>query len=189
MRMKIKKKQQIILLMLLLIILPVNTQAATTMWTTANLRARTAPSLKAEIYDVLPKGSKVKCTKKGKKWNTVIIDKKTYYMCNDYLSDTQVEPDTWDPIYSAGYFKKMGMIDWNGWTWTWYSENVLPGGGLDIPGRHVSDNGYIMDENGRICLASSVLEYGTILDTPFGAEGCIYDSGCADDIIDTYVSW
>lgn len=187
-----KKKCNLIKIMfiLFLVFLPVNIQASSiTMWTTDNLRARTAPSLKAEIYDVLPKGTKVKCTKQGKKWNTVIINKKKFYMYNEYLSQTQVEPEIYEPIYTASYFKKMGMIDWDGWTWTWYSENVLPGGGLDIPGRHVGDNGYIMDENGRICLASSVLDYGTILDTPFGAEGCIYDSGCADGIIDTYVSW
>jgi hypothetical protein len=83
----------------------------------------------------------------------------------------------------------MGVIKWGGWTWTWYSQRVLPGGGLHIPGRHVGPNGYIMDKNGRICLASSKLKKGTIVDTPFGAQGCVYDSGCASHILDVYVDW
>lgn len=46
-----------------------------------------------------------------------------------------------------------------------------------------------MDENDRLCLASSVLEKGTIVDTPFGAEGCVYDSGCPSYILDVYTNF
>ena len=91
--------------------------------------------------------------------------------------------------YSASYFKKMGVIKWGGWSWTWYSQRVLPGPGLHIPGRHVGPNGYIMDKNNRICLASSTLAKGTVVKTPFGAEGCVYDSGCPKNVLDVYVDW
>ena len=91
--------------------------------------------------------------------------------------------------YSASYFKKMGVINWGGYKWTWYSERVLPGGGLKIPGRNNDSNGYICDENNYICLASSTLKKGTIIDTPFGKQGKIYDSGCAAGILDVYVGW
>ena len=92
-------------------------------------------------------------------------------------------------VYSASKFRNMGVLHWGGWKWTWYSERVLPGGGLHIPGRHADDNGYICDEDNYICLASSTLKKGTVLDTPLGKQGKIYDSGCASDTIDVYVNW
>lgn len=92
-------------------------------------------------------------------------------------------------LYSANKFKNIGVVYWNGWKWTWYSQRVLPGGGLRIPGRHVDNNGYVCDGNNYICLASSTLPYGTIINTPFGKQGKIYDTGCATDTIDVYVDF
>lgn len=94
-----------------------------------------------------------------------------------------------DALYSATQFKVLGVIRWNGWRWTYYSEKVLPGGGLNIPGRHNDSNGYVCDENNYICLSSSTLSNGTVIDTPFGKHGKVYDTGCAADVIDVYVSW
>ena len=92
-------------------------------------------------------------------------------------------------LYSANKFKNIGVVYWNGWKWTWYSQRVLPGGGLRIPGRHVDNNGYVCDGNNYICLASSTLPYGTVINTPFGKQGKIYDTGCATDTIDVYVDF
>ena len=92
-------------------------------------------------------------------------------------------------LYSASYFMNMGVIHWNGWKWTWYSERVLPGGSLNIPGRHADSDGYICDSNDYICLSSSSLSKGTIVATPFGKSGKVYDTGCASDVIDVYVNW
>ena len=92
-------------------------------------------------------------------------------------------------LYTPGQFQNLGVIYYEDYRWTWYSERVLPGGGLKIPGRHNDENGYICDEDGYICLASSILSKGTILNTPFGKQGKIYDSGCAVDTVDVYVSW
>lgn len=92
-------------------------------------------------------------------------------------------------LYSASYFMNMGVIHWNGWKWTWYSERVLPGGSLNIPGRHADSDGYICDSNDYICLSSSSLSKGTIVATPFGKGGKVYDTGCASDVIDVYVNW
>lgn len=91
--------------------------------------------------------------------------------------------------YSASYFKKRGVIRWNRWKWTWYSQKVLPGRGLRIPGRHIGKGGYIMDKNGYICLASSSLKKGTVVKTPFGAKGKVYDCGCAKGTLDVYANW
>ena len=92
-------------------------------------------------------------------------------------------------LYTPGQFQNLGVIYYGDYRWTWYSERVLPGGGLKIPGRHNDENGYICDEDGYICLASSTLSKGTILNTPFGKQGKIYDSGCAVGTVDVYVSW
>ena len=97
--------------------------------------------------------------------------------------------ETSKTLYSASYFMNMGVIYWNGWRWTWYSERVLPGGSLNIPGRHADSDGYICDSNDYICLSSSSLSKGTIVATPFGKSGKVYDTGCASDVIDVYVSW
>lgn len=91
-------------------------------------------------------------------------------------------------IYSASYFRQMGVIYWNGWRWTWYSERVLPGTWLNIPERH-TDGGYVRDGDGYICLASDALDYGAVIKTPFGAYGKVYDCGCGYDTIDVYVGW
>ena len=92
-------------------------------------------------------------------------------------------------LYTPGQFQNLGVIYYGDYRWTWYSERVLPGGGLKIPGRHNDENGYICDGDGYICLASSILSKGTILNTPFGKQGKIYDSGCAVGTVDVYVSW
>lgn len=89
---------------------------------------------------------------------------------------------------SASDFKFLGKIYWGDWYWTWYSDRVLSGGGLNIPGRHYDESNFICDENDYICLASDVLPYGTVIDTPFGKQGKIYDCGVGSDfIVDVYV--
>ena len=96
--------------------------------------------------------------------------------------------------YSALEATETGNLRFNGvesdgvYRYTWYSQRVLPGGGLSIPGRHVDGNGYVVDGDGRICVASSDLPYGTELDTPYG-KAVVYDSGCASGTIDVYCNW
>lgn len=163
----------------------------------SGLNARTFPNVSYDNVDqVLPYGAAVQLIGEGKGW--AIIDKNgEFFFCwDEYLSETkpkveqkkksEVQPA---PLYSAADLRYQGVIHWGGWRWTWYSQNVLPGGGLNIPGRHVDSNGYVCDENGFICLASSVLPKGTIVETPFGKKGKIYDSGCAADTLDVYTNF
>ncbi len=110
-----------------------------------------------------------------------------------WFPEEEPEEPVWEATetayYSPEYFCEMGLIAWGGWTWSWYSEKVLPGGGLDIPGRHTS-GGYVRDINGYICLASDVLEEGTVIETPFGSPGRVYDCGVGNDYtVDVYVGW
>lgn len=86
---------------------------------------------------------------------------------------------------TVAQMKARGVVYHNGWRFTYYSETVLPGNGLNIPGRHVSD-GKVCDADGYICVASSTLPKGTVVDTPLGT-GRVYDSGCAAGTLDLYV--
>lgn len=104
------------------------------------------------------------------------------------VEDTVLQYD-YDAIYTPADFQNMGIIDWGSWSWTFYSQRVLPGDGLIIPGRYVDYNGYVCDENDYICLASSSLDKGTVVDTPFGKMGKVYDCGCPTYILDVYVDW
>lgn len=109
----------------------------------------------------------------------------------------EVEEDSCEEVsinYSSGDYSPSdlefsGRLYWGGWSWTWYSERILPGEGLSIPGRYTDENGFVCDESGYICLASGSLSKGTIVETPFGRSGKVYDCGCAADTLDVYVNW
>lgn len=89
------------------------------------------------------------------------------------------------------YLTKSGGIYCNPYTGlkeTWYSQRVLPGRGLEIPGRHVNEEGFVCDGEGYICVASSTYPKGTIIETSRGM-GKVYDSGCKEGILDVYTNW
>lgn len=162
-------------------------------YTQVNLNFRALPDLEADILDVAETNSEVEYCEFNDDWVMAIYEDEIGFFAKKYIGNEEVEipepEETYDAIYSASYFRRMGVIDWNSWRWTWYSEKVLPGGGLNIPGRHVDDNGFIRDGDGYICLASSTLSKGCVVTTPFGGEGKIYDSGCDAGTLDVYVSW
>lgn len=90
-------------------------------------------------------------------------------------------------IYTYNQFMYAGVINWNGMRFTYYSQSVLPGYGLDIPGRHV-DGGYVRDKDGYIVIAGTVAQKlnHTVIDTPFGSKGKVYDV-CPEGHYDVYV--
>ena len=83
-----------------------------------------------------------------------------------------------------------GALYYNDHKETYYSQNVLPGESLEIPGRHVAFDGTIRDEDGYICVAAdySYLAYGEVVETSLGY-GKVYDTGCAYGTVDLYVDW
>lgn len=106
-------------------------------------------------------------------------------------AETQKKTVTYTAASSdSGYthpFKSQGTTDDGTYNYTWYSQRELPGGGLDIPGRHVDEDGFIRDENGNLCIASSNHAKGTEIDTPYG-KGVVYDY-CPSDNLDIYTDW
>ena len=119
------------------------------------------------------------------------------------------QADYWDGNYYSGYdeslnnnpayinggnsygnsFYSDGVAYIGDQEFNWYSQNVMPGGGLDelnTNGRHVDgETGFVVDGDGYIAVASpwGQDEIGTVVETPFGA-GKVYDAnhGGAYDI-------
>lgn len=91
---------------------------------------------------------------------------------------------------SNRFSKARGAIYYENHKETYYSERVLPGTSLNIPGRHVADDGTVRDGDGYICVAanSGYLSKGTVVKTSMGPAK-VYDSGCASGIIDIYTNW
>ena len=88
-------------------------------------------------------------------------------------------------LYNLSYFRYNGIVNWNGYKYTYYSQRVLPGQGLRIPGRHINKGGYVADKDGYIVLANDRPK-GTVLPTPFGYMGKVYDRGTYGNHIDVY---
>lgn len=88
----------------------------------------------------------------------------------------------------TGSLRTSGVESDGNYIYTWYSQNILPGTGLDIPGRHVGEGGYVMDGDDNIVVASSDLARGTEVDTPYG-QAKVYDTGCASGVLDVYTNW
>lgn len=89
-------------------------------------------------------------------------------------------------LMTLAEFRVKGVVFYNQLKFTYYSELVLPGGGLQIPGRHVNANGYVADKDGYIVLANDA-PLGTVIDTPFGAKGKVYDRGTFGNQFDVYI--
>ena len=91
-------------------------------------------------------------------------------------------------IPSDGLTPAKGRIWFNGHSETYYSQKVLPGGGLAIPGRHIASDGTIRDKDNYIVVASDDYPKGTVVQTSLGA-GKVYDSGSGKGNIDLYTDW
>lgn len=81
-----------------------------------------------------------------------------------------------------------GVAYLNGVRETYYSQNVLAGGGLNIPGRHVGQWGTVRDADGYIVGASDVLSKGSTTMSTLGPVK-IYDTGVGHNGLDLYTNW
>ena len=104
-------------------------------------------------------------------------------------SPTELGEPVTDATYDPSDLYNQGRLYWGNYQYTWYSENVLPGYGLAIEGRHTDADGFVCDGDGYICVAASSLSKGTVVNTPFGKQGKVYDTGCDWGVIDCYTSW
>lgn len=98
---------------------------------------------------------------------------------------TKTKAPTSPRLYSLRDLQFHGVIRWGGYKFTYYSQQVLPGGGLRIPGRHINAGGYVADGDGYIVIANDAPK-GTIINTPFGYKGKVYDRGTYGNHMDVY---
>lgn len=110
------------------------------------------------------------------------------YTAASTAQTTQSSSYTASTTTSDPLTKQKGVVYYNGHRETYYSQKVLPGGGLDIPGRHVAEDGTVRDADGYICVASSDYSKGTVVETSLGTAK-VYDSGCASGTVDIYTNW
>lgn len=184
----------------------INIQIPVTKYTTTGVNLREKPSLDSKIIRVLPINTEINIIESESEWLEVKENENTYYIYAKYVSNekTKIEPSkvtsrsgdsvrkntttTKGKVSSNPLTKSKGVVYFNGHKETWYSQKVLPGGGLKIPGRHVDSRGLVCDGDGYICVASSDYKKGTIVETSLGT-GKVYDSGCASGTIDIYTNW
>ena len=184
----------------------INIPTPVTKYTTTGVNLREKPSLDSKIIRILPINTEINIIESESEWLEVKENENTYYIYAKYVSNekTKIEPyktisrggdlvrknttATKGQVSSNPLTKSKGVVYFNGHKETWYSQKVLPGGGLKIPGRHVDDRGLVCDGDGYICVASSDYKKGTIVETSLGT-GKVYDSGCASGTIDIYCNW
>lgn len=116
--------------------------------------------------------TKVKQIRAGKVWARIKHDGKLYKVRVKFLADRKAVRK-----YTGARFKRTGVVYWNSYKFTWYSQRALPGHGLKIPGRHVDKQGFVCDKYGYIVLGSNTANRGRIIPTPFGRYGKVYDAG------------
>lgn len=142
---------------------------------------------KENLYSYETKMANASCVETYDKYSELFDE-----IVNDCKIKAAKHTTSYISSYSSGSVgsltKSKGVNQYNGRRETWYSQRVLPGGGLNIPGRHVAEDGTIRDADGYICVAASDLAKGTIVDTSLGA-GKVYDSGCAAGTTDIYTDW
>ena len=181
-----------------------------TKYTTTGVNIRAEASLQAKIIKTVPINTRLQVIDSEAEWTEVIEGENTYYIYSKYLSNKKTDitvssrgniertittksnnNNNNNDIKTKGssssnpLTRSKGVVYYNGHRETWYSQKVLPGGGLKIPGRHVDSRGLVCDGDGYICVASSDLAKGTIVETSLGT-GKVYDSGCASGTIDIY---
>lgn len=162
-----------ILLTLALLTAPLTVQAKTVnRYTTQAVSLRERSTTKARAVYKVKANTKVALIKTGKVWAQVRYRERTLSVQKKYLA-TRNSPKLW----TIKKFRRRGVIRWNGWKWTWYSQRAMPGRGLKIPGRHI-ENGFVCDKDGYICLASgrNNKRKKAIVPTPFGKFGRVYDT-------------
>lgn len=122
-----------------------------------------------------------------KSYDEMTIDERIAGLYDGSLEMQYSAPYTYS---GEGLSVSKGAMYFNGHKETYYSEKVLPGTTLNIPGRHVADDGTIRDGDGFICVACDpgFLPKGSVLITSLGPAK-VYDSGCSYGIVDLYVSW
>lgn len=172
-----KKWLACIIIFILVASIPATVSAKSIRYTTQKVR----------LGKMVKHNTKVEFIKSGKKKAVIKYKGKKYTINRKYLHKKKSVRK-----YSGTYFRRAGRIHWGVYSYTWYSQRVLPGYGLKIPGRHLDEQGFVCDKDGYIVVGSSVANKRkrVIVATPFGKYGKTYDCGyIGSRHFDCYVAW
>lgn len=156
-----------------------------TRYTTQTVTLR--DSRTGEAVKKVKSNTKVKQVRAGKVWARVKYEEKLYKVRKKYLADRKAVSK-----YTGTKFKQTGVVYWNHYKFTWYSQRALPDphNRLGIKRKHIDSQGFICDKQGYIVLGSNTANRGKIIPTPFGKFGKVYDAGYVGTYwFDCYVGW
>lgn len=175
-----------LLLITIIMLMGMTVQAKeTTRYTTQTVTLRSSRDGKA--LKEIKRNNKVKLVKEGKYWSRVTYKGDLYKVEKKYLHEKKSPK-----VYTARQFRQRGVIRWGGKKWTWYTQRILPGYGLHIPGRHLDKNGFVCDKDDYIVVAitRSARKSRLVVPTPFGKYGKCYDCGGGGSAWrDVYCNW
>ncbi len=177
------------MLIIMIISMPMSVQAKTIYryTTPARVSLKTNTRSTGKTAYRVKVNTKLIVTKQYKVWVQVKYKNQTLYVKKKWLS-VKRSPRK----YTAAQMKRSGVIHWGGCKWTYYTQRILPGRGLNIPGRHLDKEGFVCDRNGYIVVAMTRQDRinHTVVPTPFGKFGKCYDCGGGGSAWrDLYTNW
>lgn len=166
-----------------------------TMYIKTTTKIRNKPSKKGKVVKTYYKGKKV--TVYGKKGDWRRIGKNLWVYKKNIVKKNPMGVYKGVKLKYNGKYnvckkpltRRMGVKHFQGHKETYYSQKVLPGKGLKIPGRHVANDGTIRDKDGYIVISCNYIKYGGTIMTSLGPAKR-YDCGSmTGKWIDIYTNW
>ena len=191
-------KQKIFFLILCSILFTFSIQASTIKQVTTQLNVRQLPNKESKILGVLSQGQQVETNESSNtEWDKIKFNNIDGYVNNSYLKNKEQEKTIikkenikLTPVYTIQEFQYLGIIEWNNWRWTYYLMSEFPGStSTPVQGRYVNEDQFVCDGDGYVILASVDLPPYTIVETPFGYMGKVYDTGCPSGVLDVYTDF
>lgn len=178
------KRMMLVVLAIIICVMPMSANAKTVYnWTsrTTALKTKVHGSVKYRVKA----NTRVVVVKAGKKWVHVRFKNKDLYCLKSSLHYEK------SPLkYEPSYLRKAGAVIWKNRKYTYYTERILPGHGMKIPGRHHDKYGFVCDKDDYIVVGSNTANRGKIIATPFGKFGKVYDAGYVGTyLFDCYTNW
>ena len=84
--------------------------------------------------------------------------------------------------------KSKGRVKYNGHYECWFSMRQTLAPPIKAPGRHVDKRGLVLDKDGYIIVATTLVKMGELIETSLGM-GKRYDTNFLADLVDIYTNW
>ena len=84
--------------------------------------------------------------------------------------------------------KSKGKVKFNGHYESWFSMRLTLAPPIKAPGRHVDKRGIVLDKDGYIIVATTLVKMGETIETSLGM-GKRYDFTSFADLVNIYTNW